>query len=65
MIDIALSMMVLTVIALVVGAAWLGRKGGFRKQTVLMLVLAAVLSINIAIWTLPGTARMSASEMQR
>jgi hypothetical protein len=63
--DLALSLMVLTVIALIVGAAWLWRRGGSRKQPVLMLVLAAVLVLNIAIWTLPGPGRPPASAMPR
>lgn len=50
----ALSLLVLTMFALVIGAAWLWRRGGARKQVVLMLVLAAVMGINVAIWTLPG-----------
>jgi hypothetical protein len=51
----ALSLLVLTVIVLLVGAAWLWQRGGSRKQVVLMLVLAAVLAANVAIWTLPGS----------
>jgi len=51
--DIALSLLVLAVIALVLGAAVLWRRGGHRRQAVLMLVLAAVMIANIAIWTLP------------
>lgn len=52
---IALSLLVLTVIVLVLGAVWQWRRGGSRKQAVLMLVLAAVLAANVAIWTLPGS----------
>ncbi|MEE4450305.1 hypothetical protein [Novosphingobium resinovorum] len=51
--DIALSLLVLTVIALVIGAIVLLRRGGYRKQAGLMLVLAGVMIVNIAIWTLP------------
>lgn len=65
MIDIALSLMVLTVLALIAGAAWLWRRGGSRKQPVLMLILAAVLGINVAIWTLPGPAGPPPAEMPR
>ena len=50
----ALSLLVLTTLALVAGAGWLWRRGGSRKQVTLMLVLAAVLAFNIAMWTLPG-----------
>jgi hypothetical protein len=52
--DAALSLMVLTVVALVIGAAWLWRRGGSRRQVALMLVLAAVLAANVVIWTLPS-----------
>lgn len=57
--EIALSLLMLTIIALVLGAVWLWRHGGSRKQVALMLVLAAVLAINIAIWTLPGPGGQS------
>lgn len=49
-----LSLMVLAIIALIGGAVFLRRRGGARKQVVLMLVLAVVLAINVAIWTLPA-----------
>lgn len=55
----ALSLLVLTVVALVAGAAFLWRRGGGRKQIVLMLVLAVVLAINVAIWTLPNAGGQS------
>ncbi|MFC0203047.1 hypothetical protein [Novosphingobium soli] len=51
--DLALSLLVLTVVALVLGAIALLRRGGYRRQAVLMLVLAAVMIANIVIWTLP------------
>lgn len=56
MASLALSLLVLTVAALVAGAVWQWRRGGGRKQVALMLVLAAVLAINVAIWTLPNQA---------
>jgi uncharacterized membrane protein YqjE len=52
---IALSLLVLTVLVLVLGAIWQWRRGGSRKQAVLMFVLAAVLAANVVIWTLPGS----------
>lgn len=52
----ALSLLVLTTLALVLGAVFLWRRGGSRKQVLLMLVLAAVLAANVAIWTLPGAS---------
>lgn len=51
--DIAISLLVLTTIALVLGAVVLFRRGGYRKQAVLMLVLAAVMAANVVIWTVP------------
>ncbi len=59
----ALSLLVLTAIALVAGAVFLWRRGA-RKQAGLMLVLAAVLAVNVGIWTLPtasGTAPVDAA----
>lgn len=48
-----LSILMLAAIALVLGAGWLWRKPGMRRQAVLMLVLAAIALVNVAIWTLP------------
>lgn len=52
--ETALSLTVLTALALVAGAVYLWRNRGLKKQAVLMLVLAAVMAINVAIWTLPN-----------
>lgn len=49
---IALSLLVLTTIALLFGAYALLRRGR-RGQAALMLVLAIVLALNVAIWTVP------------
>jgi len=54
MASMALSLLVLTTLALIAGALWLRSRGGSRKQATLMLVLAAVLAFNVAMWTLPG-----------
>lgn len=51
--ELALSLMVLAAIALVIGAILLWRKGGARKQIGLMLLLALIMAVNVAIWTLP------------
>ncbi len=53
MLDTALSLLVLSSFALVAGAAFLWRRKGFNRQVQLMLILAAVMVANIAIWTLP------------
>ena len=50
-----LSLMVLTVMALLGGAIFLFRRGGARRQVMLMLVLAGVIAVNIAIWVVPGS----------
>lgn len=49
----ALSLLVLTIIALLAGAAYLWRRPGSKRQALLMLVLALVFAINVAIWSLP------------
>ena len=49
-----LSLMVLTVMALLGGAIFLFRRGGARRQVMLMLVLSGVIAVNIAIWVVPG-----------
>jgi hypothetical protein len=51
--DTVLSIMVLACLALVLGALALWRRGGQRKQVLLMLVLAAIVAANVAIWVVP------------
>ena len=51
-----LSLMVLAILALTAGAVMLMRRGGFTKQLMLMLVMAAVMAVNVAIWTIPDVA---------
>jgi len=56
--DAVLSVVMLAALALVAGAVFLWRRGG-RKQAGLMVVLAAVMVVNVLIWTVPdsgGTA---------
>lgn len=65
MASIALSLMVLAALALVLGALWLARRGGARKQVVLMLVLAAVLAVNVGLWTLPTSGGESLADAAR
>ena len=52
MTDAVLSIVVLLAIALIVGAVFAYR-GGYRRQAVLMVILALVAGMNVAIWTLP------------
>ena len=58
MLDVALSMAVLAVILLMIGAGALWRRG-VRKQAILMIVLAVILGANVAIWSLPAPAALS------
>ena len=51
--EIALSLVVLTTIALVLGSIALFRRGGHQKQAWLMLLLAAIMAGNVAIWAMP------------
>lgn len=53
MLATALSLTMLAALALLAGAAWLWRREGYRRQAVLMIVLAGIAIANIAIWTLP------------
>jgi hypothetical protein len=53
---LVLSVLVLAIIALVVGAFALWRRGGSLKQVGLMLALAVIMAVNIAIWTLPDAS---------
>lgn len=53
MLDAALSLLMLTAIALVGGAVFLLRRGE-RQRPILMLTLAGIMVINLIIWTLPG-----------
>ena len=55
----ALSLMILAIIALIGGAIFLLRRGGARKQALLMLVMSAVLAVNVAIWAVPTDSGQS------
>lgn len=54
MMGAVLSIVMLAGIALLLGALVLWRRGGPRKQVVLMVLLALICFVNIAIWTIPG-----------
>lgn len=65
MIDIVLSLVMLTAIALIVGAIFLWRRTGELKQPALMIVLAIIAFANILIWTIPnadGTSPVEQAE---
>jgi hypothetical protein len=58
--DAVLSVVMLTALALVAGAVFLWRRG-VRRQAGLMVFLAAIMIVNVLIWTVPddsGTAPM-------
>ena len=48
-----LSILVLAAFALVAGAYLLWRRGAPVTRVLLMLLLAAIMAVNVAIWTLP------------
>jgi drug/metabolite transporter superfamily protein YnfA len=57
--DMILSIVMLAALALLAGAFWLWRRQGAVKQVWLMVLLAVVMLVNVAIWTIPdasGTA---------
>ena len=60
--DTVLSILVLAAIAMLAGAFVLWRKGGPTKQVVLMIVLAIVMAINVAIWTVPDESGEAPAE---
>ena len=53
MMSVVLSVLVLAALTLAGGAIALLRRGGAVKQALLMLVLAAIMAANVAIWTMP------------
>jgi drug/metabolite transporter superfamily protein YnfA len=57
--DMILSIVMLAALALLAGAFWLWRRQGAINQVWLMVLLAVVMLVNVAIWTIPdasGTA---------
>ena len=51
--DIVPSIAMLAAIALVLGALALWRRGSYRRQAFLMVVMAVVLVGNVVIWQMP------------
>ncbi len=54
--NVTLSIMMLAAIALAIGAVFLWVKRGQRKQAGLMMLLAVIMIVNIAIWTVPDAS---------
>ena len=52
--DLVLSLVMLVALALIGGAVWQWRRRGPDRNVWLMLVLAAVMLANVAIWVIPG-----------
>jgi len=52
--DLILSLVTLTAVALVAGAIVLWRRHGAGRQVWLMLLLALVMIANVLVWALPG-----------
>jgi hypothetical protein len=53
MIGAVLSLLMLAAFALAGGAAYLWRTKGERQRPLLLLLLAGIMLVNVAIWTLP------------
>lgn len=51
-----LSILVLAAIALLIGAFIAWRKGQSPRRIVLMVILAAVMIVNVGIWTIPDAS---------
>ena len=61
--DVVLSLFMLVALGLIGGAGWQWRRRGPDRNMWLMLVLAAVLLANVAIWVVPD--RNGASPLDR
>jgi len=60
--DLILSLVTLSALALVAGAVFLFRRGGAARQAWLMLLLAVVMIANVLIWALPTPAQVTMDE---
>jgi hypothetical protein len=60
--DITLSLMMLAAFALIVGAIVRWRRDGFVRHVWLMLLAAAVLLANVAIWAVPMSGGASPAD---
>ncbi len=64
--DTVLSILVLAAIALLLGAFVLWRRGGAKRQVILMVILALVAIGNVAIWIVPdGTGNAPLDQIGR
>ena len=68
MMDLVLSLVMLSVILLLIGAYFLWKRTGQVKQPALMVLLAIIALGNVLIWTLPtadGTSPIDQAETVR
>lgn len=63
--DTVLSILVLALIGVVLGAFALWRRGGQAKQAWLMLLLAVIVAGNIALWVWPDSRGQSLASDRR
>jgi hypothetical protein len=63
MLDTALSLLVITAVALL-GGAYLQWRRGERKRAGLMLVLAVIFAANVAIWSVPDEQGQSLTNQE-
>ena len=54
--DLALSLLMLTALAMLGGAVYLWRSRGERQRPLLMALLAVVMLVNVGIWTVPDAS---------
>ena len=62
--DFVLSLLVLGALAMV-GGAWIAWRRKDRKRAALMLIAAAVMALNVGIWTLPTTGEATLADDAR
>lgn len=62
--DLALSLAMLAMVALLAGAVFLYRRNGPNLQSLLMVVMALVLLGNVVIWQLPPPEQAEAADAQ-
>lgn len=62
--DLALSLAMLAMVALLAGAWFLYKRNGPNRQTLLMVVMALVLLGNVVIWQLPSPGSSDATSAE-
>jgi len=62
MLDTVMSITVLAAFVLMGGSIWLWRKQGPGKQSILMMVLAFIMLMNVVIWAIPMEPELSGAD---